>query len=351
MNELERLIRKKIESEGPISVSAYMALALQHPSYGYYVKGEPLGHGGDFTTAPEISQMFGEMIGLWGAEIWRQLGKPASFALLEMGPGRGTLMQDALRATAKVDGFHQALNLFLIESNATLRAQQEAKLAPFAPRYIETLAALPPLPLLVIANEFLDALPIRQYMKTTDGWRERFVGLQKDELVFVLGDAAVALPFPDSLAFFELAPQAVALAREAAAHIVAHGGAALCVDYGYATPSGQDTLQAVSRHATVRNPLERPGEIDLTAHVDFSALRAIAAKEGAQVSAVVRQADFLRGMGIELRAEQLKRRATGTQSYDIDLALHRLTDEAQMGALFKAFAFASTVIQDLPGFP
>ncbi len=349
-NTLPEIIREQIETDGAISVARYMQLALQHPEHGYYVKGDPLGHDGDFITAPEISQMFGEMVGLWCAEVWRMIGKPSPFAWLEMGPGRGTLMHDALRATEKVEGFHQAAHIYLMESNETLRHFQYEKLASYDPRFIDDPCALPPLPLIAVANEFFDAQPVHQYVKTERGWRERLVSFAENRFVFVNGEAEAPLPFPETLSFYEVAPQSVALVREIALAIASYGGGALIIDYGYTQPSGQDTLQAVSGHASA-NPLDRPGEVDITTHVDFAALRMAAEKAGAKASAVIGQGDFLEGMGIELRATQLKKKADEAQIAEIDAALKRLVDADQMGQLFKAMAITRPNLNDLPGFP
>lgn len=350
MNALEEIICAEIEAYGPLSVARFMQLALQHPQHGYYVKGDPLGHKGDFITSPEISQMFGEMVGLWCAEVWRQMGSPPAFALLEVGPGRGTLMQDALQATRKISGFHNALQLHLFESNKTLRAIQAERLEPFAPCFIDDLDSLPSLPLIAVANEFFDAMPIHQYSKTEEGWRERLVGWNGTRLTWTLGFEEVLLPLPDDFLFYEISPQAVSLTKVLAKNLAIYGGAALIVDYGYAQPAGQDTLQAVSGHAFA-DPLARPGEMDLTAHVDFEALRHAAQKQGANASQTITQGAFLRAMGIELRAEQLKIKATSTQTHDIQAALQRLTEEAQMGTLFKVLALTGKEIRDVPGFP
>ncbi len=349
MSQLEPIIRDLIEAEGPISLARYMQLALQHPQYGYYVSGDPLGEAGDFTTSPEISQMFGEMVGLWCAEVWRLMGCPSRFALLEMGPGRGTLMQDALRATQKVEGFHEAMQLHLLESNATLKEAQAKRLGDFSPRFIGDLSFLPPLPLIAVANEFFDAMPVHQYIKTLQGWRERLVGIEGGKFVFVHGGEPVPLPLPDGLSFYEISPQAVGFAQDVARAVAQHGGGALIVDYGYAQPAGHDTLQAVLRHAAAP-VLESPGEIDITAHVDFAALRLAAEKQGAKASRIVTQGEFLRAMGIELRAAQLKRSASDIQAQDIDSGLRRLTDSSQMGVLFKALAFVSKNLHEMPGF-
>lgn len=350
MTELEALIRQKIEREGPVSVAQYMQLALQHPSFGYYMKGDPLGVAGDFTTAPEISQMFGELIGLWCAEMWARLGKPAVFVLLELGPGRGTLMQDALRATRKIEGFHAAMRLMLMETNETLMAAQKSNLDVYAPAYLTDLDALPEAPVIAVANEFLDALPIHQYIRSQDGWHERMVGIDGDRFVFVSDTRAVPLPLPEDRDFYEVSPVAVSMVQYLARHIAKHGGAALFIDYGDCAMASGDTLQAVSGHKSV-SVLERPGAVDLTAHVDFAALKLAAGREGALATPCVSQAAFLKAMGIELRAWQLKLKAGYDEAQEIDRALERLTGEGEMGCLFKAMAIAAPDVKDVPGFP
>ena len=308
MTELEAIIKQIIEREGPIPVARFMQLALTHPEHGYYMKGDPLGVAGDFTTAPEISQMFGELIGIWAAEVWKSLGSPSPFILLELGPGRGTLMQDALRATTKVDGFHQAMRLHLVETNETLKAAQREKLGAYKPTYLSSIPDLPELPLIAIANEFLDALPVHQYIKTPEGWRERMVACVQEKFVFVDDASTVPLPLPDEKEFYELSPMCVWVAEALSAHIKKNRGAALLIDYGYVEPSNANTLQAVSGHASV-SPLENVGHVDLTAHVDFMALRLAAEKMGAVPTTAITQGEFLKALGIDLRAWQLKMKA------------------------------------------
>lgn len=354
---LAALMRDMIAARGPMTVADYMELALQHPDYGYYRHGDPLGRAGDFVTAPEISQMFGEMVGVWCAETWRMVGSPTPFALIELGPGRGTLMKDALRATRRVPGFHDALDLVLLESSATLREAQRIALADHPPRYIESLADTPSMPTIFIANEFFDALPIRQCEKGFQGWSERLVDWREGRFVFVLSapDPAYALMVPEAKrearpgAVHEISPSALHAMREMSRHIAKHGGAALALDYGAMEPANVPTLQAVSRHLRAE-VLEAPGSADLTAHVDFGMLAAVARKEELSVHGAAMQGDFLRAMGIELRAAQLKNRATPDQIKDIDSALHRLTDSSQMGTLFKALAIAPQGVGDVPGF-
>ncbi len=342
MTQLEQIIREIIAAQGPISMAAYMELALQHPVHGYYRVRKPVGRTGDFITAPEVSQMFGEMIGVWCAETWRLMGKPAAFALVELGPGRGTMMRDILRATAHVGGFHAAMDLCLIESDEALRAEQHEKLDVYAPRYCADIAQLPPLPSIIVANEFFDALPVRQFEKSFQGWCERRVAVVDDALTVVLHPlddlSENFIPSDQREAFpgtiIETSAKAQHLMRELAQHLVAHKGSMLLIDYGYVASSGAATLQAVSRHAYA-DIFERPGEVDLTAHVDFSALAEAARAVGGQVSSVIGQGEFLQNLGIEIRADNLKRQSSVVQAADIDAALHRLIDPTQMGEMFK----------------
>ncbi|MCL2469154.1 MAG: SAM-dependent methyltransferase [Alphaproteobacteria bacterium] len=350
MRELEELVETCLEADGPLTVAQFMQLALHHPDYGYYAKDDPLGAGGDFVTAPEISQIFGELLGLWCVEMWKMAGRPAPFALFEMGPGRGTLMVDVLRATQRVEGFHKAMRLCLMESNATLRARQKEVLAPYELEYIAGPEALPPMPVLALANEFFDALPIHQYIKTEQGWYERCVGREGGALAFVVGAKPVALPLPDALSFYEVCPQAIGFVRDLAQHIARYGGAALLIDYGYVDPDGADTLQATSAHRLV-NPLERVGEVDLTAHVDFSALALAAEKQNCHVTEIVGQGPFLQALGIDIRAAQLKLAADVEEAALLDSAVHRLTAPDQMGALFKVMALTPQDRKEVCGFP
>ena len=347
-----------LAADGTISVADYMELALQHPDFGYYRHGDPLGRAGDFITAPEISQLFGEMIGVWCAEVWRQLGQPARFTLLELGPGHGTLMQDALRATAKINGFHTGLSLCLLESSATLRAKQQEKLATFTPRFLDRLEDLDAhQPLIVIANEFFDALPVRQFEKTFQGWQERLVTRETNDLLFTLAppDPTLDTLIPTSLrkgavgTVYELSLPSVAVMQKLATLLAQKTGAGLIVDYGYATPPRLGTLQAVSGHQSVPF-LTRPGQVDLTAHVDFTLLKRMAEKEKLNVFGPIGQGSFLEKCGIHLRAAQLKRHATPEQTALLDSSLHRLTDSGDMGTLFKALMIASPSLETSLGF-
>jgi NADH dehydrogenase [ubiquinone] 1 alpha subcomplex assembly factor 7 len=339
VNELGRLIARRIALTGPISVADFMAEALGHPRLGYYRRALPVGAAGDFTTAPEISQMFGELIGAWLAERWLAMGRPAAVNLVELGPGRGTLMADALRATRGVPGFHAALTLHLVETNAPLRALQAEALAAWRPTWHERFDEVPAGPLLLVANEFFDALPVRQFEKTEHGWRERMVGLAADgeTLVFALAPGATPfarfLPDADAGAQAELGEAGRALAAAIGARVRRDGGWALIVDYGYDSGTGA-SLQAVRGHAGAAL-LDRPGETDLSVHVDFAAL-AVAA--GAPSWGPVAQADFLQRLGLLQRAESLKARASAAQRAEIDAASARLIGSDQMGTLFRVLA-------------
>ena len=336
--ELGRLIARRIALTGPITVADFMAEALGHPRLGYYRRALPIGAAGDFTTAPEISQMFGELIGAWLAERWLAMGKPA-VTLVELGPGRGTLMADALRATRGVPGFHAALRLHLVETNSPLRALQAEALAAFEPTWHERFEEVPAGPLLLVANEFFDALPVRQFEKTAQGWRERMIGLAPDGETLVFALAPGATPFarflPDASegARAEIGEAGRTIAAAIGARVKRDGGWALIIDYGYDAGSGT-SLQAVRGHKGA-SILERPGETDLSAHVDFAALATAA---DAPTFGPVSQSDFLHRLGLLQRAETLKARASAAQRAAIDAASARLIASDQMGTLFRVLA-------------
>ncbi len=364
MTPLDRLVRRMIAQSGPMPVSRFMALALQHPGHGYYRRAAAIGRGGDFITAPEISQVFGELVGLWLAEAWERAGRPDPCILCEAGPGRGALMADALRAIRHViPDFAAAARLHLIESSETLRAVQAEALADAAPVWIEGLDGLPEGPLFLVANEFLDALPARQFVMTPDGWRERTVALSESgseagRPVFATGDnpadavAASGLSLPAKAepgAIGEIQPDALAFVRDLAQRLVASGGAALLIDYGGNLPAGKSTLRGVRGHRLV-DPLDGAGETDLSVDVDFARLREAAASAGAVVLGPAGQAAFLRSLGIEARRSALKASASAEDAAAVDAAIDRLLDPAAMGTAFKAMAVAAPSCADLPGF-
>lgn len=352
MSALRPLILRQIALQGPLSIAEYMLLCLLHPAHGYYTTRDPLGVAGDFTTAPEISQMFGEMLGLSVAQIWMDQGCPAPFALAELGPGRGTLMADALRATVRVPGFHAAMRLHLIEASPVLRARQTATLAPFAPQFHDSADTLPDSPLFLLANEFFDALPIRQFLRRGDGWAERMVGAQDGALCFGLAPpvplAALAGRLADTAEgeMVEICQPAQPIMAAIAARIAAWGGAALVIDYGDWRSRG-DTLQALRAHR-YDDPLAHPGEADLTAHVDFEAL-ALAAQP-LQAEALTPQGVFLERLGMGARAQALAARLEG-EARDAHLAAYRrLTHRQEMGHLFKVLGLRRATDPALPGF-
>ncbi len=350
MKPLEDHIIALIRANGPLTIAEYMTLCLQHPQQGYYVTRDPLGTTGDFTTAPEISQMFGELIGLCLAQSWLDAGQPSPFTLAELGPGRGTLMSDILRAANAVPGFTDAADILLIETSPALCAIQRDTLSAFSPRWSDRLEPSDT-PLFLVANEFFDALPIRQFQRAGEGWRERVVGLQDDKLTIGLTEPAPISALKHRLSdtkdgdIVETRAQAETTAQTIGAQISAHGGMALIIDYGDWRSQG-DTFQAVAKHVKV-DPLTAPGKTDLTAHVDFEAL-AKAAKP-ARPSFLTPQGVFLERLGITQRAQAL---ATGLDgdALEVHISAHRrLTHPQEMGSLFKVMALFAEDASPPPG--
>lgn len=343
MAGVEEGLKRLIAASGPITIAQFMTEALMHPKDGYYTTRTPFGAAGDFITAPEVSQMFGELLGLWAVDYWQRAGRPAPVHLVELGPGRGTLMADFLRAARTVPAFPEAADLHLVETSPNLKAAQEKSLAqsPLQPHWHEQLMDVPDGPMILIANEFFDCLPIRQFQFTDGGWHERRVGLDDtDNFVFVLapGTPPTAPDIsPAGGAILEISPAAISVTSAIAERIRAHGGAALIIDYGYDQSGFGDTFQAVKGHAYA-DPLKEPGQADLTAHVDFSLLARTAREAGTAVFGPAPQGAFLKTLGVETRARTLKEKADERQRQDIDTALHRLTDAKQMGTLFKVLA-------------
>jgi NADH dehydrogenase [ubiquinone] 1 alpha subcomplex assembly factor 7 len=346
---------EEIRRAGPISTARFMALALTHPTLGYYARHDPLGTAGDFVTAPEISQVFGELIGLWLARAWSDLGRPDPCLLVELGPGRGTLMADLLRAAAQVPGFRATLRLHLVETSDRLRDLQRRRLAGEEVCWHSALEQVPQGPMLLIANEFLDALPVHQLVATERGWVERMVDLAGTELVFALSDrpSRLAQKLPASEQALgqvaEVSPIRSEIAGAIGRRLAADGGVALLVDYGAWADVTGDTLQAVRDHAPWP-VLHAPGEADLSSHVDFRALAEAVRDAGAVVYGPVPQGPFLRAMGIDLRMARLLERATPGQRRELRAALFRLTDGGAMGELFKVLALARPGAPPPPGF-
>jgi len=330
-----------IGAGGPISVAQYMTACLHDPDFGYYATRPAIGEAGDFITAPMISQMFGEMLGVWAASAWELMGRPAELRMVEIGPGDGTLMGDVLKTVRHAPGFLQAADVWLVETSAPLRRRQ-AKALGETVRWAASLAEVPAgAPTLVVANELLDCLPARQFVRTAIGWAEQVVGLDADgELAFGLAATPAAGLLPDAAPgqVFEQSAAQAALGADLGRRIAADGGAALLIDYGRAEPGFGDTLQALFRHEKV-DPLACPGEADLTVHADFPAVMAAARAEGAQ-AAILTQTAFLARMGIGERAEALVRAAPG-KTGTLGRQLHRLIGADEMGELFKVCAIHS----------
>lgn len=352
MTALLSELREIIAAEGPISLARYMTLALQHPRHGYYVTRDPLGREGDFTTAPEISQMFGEMLGLWAAHVWTTMGSPDPVCLVELGPGRGTLMADALRAARVVPAFRSAVRVHLVETSPTLRERQRAALPDIDVTWHDDLASIPDAPTVLLANEFLDALPIHQFELHDGRWFERLVGLGPDGGL-ILGLSREPVPAAGiparftglgTCAVFERSPARETVSAEIARRLVRCGGAALVIDYGHARSGCGDTFQAVGRHAYA-DPFAAPGTVDLTSHVDFEAIAAAALHAGAEVHGPLKQGVFLTRLGMGARAERLARDKPADVAADVAAAFDRLTSAEGMGVLFQAICFTA------PGLP
>jgi NADH dehydrogenase [ubiquinone] 1 alpha subcomplex assembly factor 7 len=344
---LERRIAALIAASGPIGVDAFMAQALYDPTDGYYVVGKPIGATGDFTTSPEISQMFGELVGLWLAQSWIDLGAPDPFHLIELGPGRGTLMADIVRVGAKVPGFVAAMRLHLVESNQHLRGVQEAKLSQFSPNWHDSLSTIPQGPSLILGNEFLDCMPIRQYVKTDGGWCEKQVGVNTSgRLIFGLSPLCHAPPrtarSDDAIGTVrEIAPHLPGFVATLADRFAHHAGRALMIDYGSRTDSPGDTLQALYRHTKI-NPLDHVGGADITAHVDFVELASLSRAAHLACQGPVSQSAFLSHLGLQARAQALIN-ANPACANDVRLAVERLGSEAHMGALFSVICLDSPI--------
>ncbi|MBY0380903.1 MAG: SAM-dependent methyltransferase [Xanthobacteraceae bacterium] len=352
----ETYLRKLIATAGPMPVWRYMQLCMTHPDFGYYVTRDPFGRGGDFTTAPEISQMFGELIGLWAASVWNEMGMPERVQLIELGPGRGTMMADALRALRILPAFYESLDVHLVEVSPSLRAIQRDTLADARPaQWHASLDEVPPGPAIILANEYFDALPIHQMVKKNDGWHERMVDVDDDIFVFTTASDPsprfeISLPphvraAPDG-AIFEWREgfEVMSVARR----VRDYGGAALVIDYGHGRSDAGDTLQAVSQHKFA-DPLKAPGACDITAHIDFQALAETAQLMDTRTHGPVEQGAFLHRLGIETRAQTLMKHATAEGANDIANALKRLvgTGPKSMGSLFKVLAISHPSIRSL----
>lgn len=357
MTRLKQRIADQISALGPIPVNEYMALCLFDPSDGYYTTREPFGTEGDFTTAPEISQMFGELVAVWLYQAWQAIGRPMPVTLAEIGPGRGTLMKDMLRTLSRLDlAFTKAASFAMIETSPRLTKIQKKTLEGSAatPDWHESIDTLPKAPLLIVGNELFDAIPIRQFVCTEKGWRERMVGLDDEGALRFFAGAASLDPSllsegaDDAThgAIAELAPARSALMAMISERIAANGGAGLFIDYGYLRPGIGDTLQALRRHQ-YEDVLASPGEADLTTHVDFAALSAAARANGIDAHATT-QGDFLLDMGLLERAGSLGTHADEAARAKITAEVERLAGPTAMGELFKVLAIMTVGVSIAP---
>ncbi|WP_169543057.1 class I SAM-dependent methyltransferase [Sneathiella aquimaris] len=358
MTELENILKRRIEECGPISVHDYMSDALLHPEYGYYQRSNPFGRSGDFITAPEISQMFGELIGLWCVDCWAKMGGPSRVNLIELGPGNGTLIKDALRSTKLVPEFVNAVSLHLVEVSDRLKNKQQMALSDHSVQWHSHFPEDLDGPYIVIANEFFDALPIHQFLQSESGPKERAITYADDKLTYTT--MAVA---PDVQSFcnpahleklepgeiYEVCPSALSIMTGIAHQIAEKGGAALTLDYGPEKSAPGDSFQALKDHRNV-SALEHPGEADLTAHVDFGRLADVARESNVTVAPITSQGRFLERLGIEARALQLSAKATDSQKEKIASDHKRLVSSSGMGTLFKVLCFHHTLCASPAGF-
>ena len=352
MSALAERIAAEIADRGPITVARFMEMALTEPDLGYYMTRDPFGTEGDFTTAPEISQMFGEMIGLWAVVTWEAMGSPAPFVLAELGPGRGTLMADALRVARLRPQFIAAARIALVESSPALRARQKTTLAGHAPDWFDRFEDLPGGPMILLANEFFDALPVRQFVRRGAAWHERLVDAAEGHFRFVTGAPVARDDLPtvaDEDAIAELNEAGTVLAHAIGRRLAVQGGAAVAIDYGHAMSAAGETLQAVRAH-DYADPLTDPGSADITAHVDFAALARAAQAAGAQTFGPVPQGWFLAALGVLRRAERLAEGKDDKSRAMIETALKRLIAPSEMGNLFKVLAIAAPGMTAPAGF-
>ncbi len=362
---LEAYIRDLIRQTGPISMEQFMRIAMAHPDYGYYKVNQPFGLAGDFTTSPEICQIFGELIGLWCAHTWQQMGAHTDIIIAEIGPGRGVLMADFLRGTSHIQGFHDSIEIAMVETSEFLTSLQEKRLFNLHPRikWYKNITQLPAKPALIFSNELFDVLPVQQYIKQHGLWCEKMLGIDDaGQLAFVLKklqnvefgrlgrnlDYQIFLPRVGDAAVFEICPDAVILWEEICARVKLHGGASLVIDYGYVESEFIDTIVALRRHKQC-DVLTNIGTADISAHVDFGLLINIAQKSDIAVSQVISQGKFLRDLGIEIRAQMLAKNANASQKQELASSVARLIEDEQMGKLFKVLAVCSENIT-LAGF-
>lgn len=342
MTPLEKIITRMILDDGPMPLDRYMALCLGHPEHGYYMTRDPLGAGGDFTTSPEISQVFGELIGVWVAQTWELMGSPRKFALVELGPGRGTLMMDVLRVLQKIPACAKAAEVHLVEMSPVLRAAQLARVPEAT--WHSTIASLPGTPTILLANEFFDALPIRQFERVHGRVFERVIG---EGLTIGLVPSAMRWPFQTD-GVFEDSSIRDAVALQLGDYLSKASGAALIIDYGHLRHAMGDSLQAMKAHKFCK-VTEHIGEADITSHVDFENLGRGFLKGGAKIAGAMSQGQFLQSLGLEARTRVLASHSDGEKQRNIITASERLAKPGEMGDLFKVMAVTGGL--DAPPYP
>lgn len=346
---LESYLKDLIKASGPITVSEYMRLALSHEDYGYYRRNNPLGKEGDFITSPEISQIFGELLGAWIISNWHSLGMQQDPIIVELGPGRGTLMKDMLRLIKKIPALYSIAKVHMVEINGDLKEEQRKSLADeeIEITWHESLETVPRQSMFLVANEFFDALPINQFVKTENGWNERLVGLDdEDNLTFMDGSSTNLdlLPKGEDIevgGMYETSPDSIAIIQDIANRVRDDGGTALVIDYGYFHDGFKDTFQAVKKHE-YWPVLKTPGEADLTSHVNFPLLKKKAEEAGAKAYIDVTQGELLEALGLSVRSEMLAKNADEKTKENITLSSRRLSHEDEMGTLFKCMAIAGS---------
>lgn len=356
---LADIIRADIRDNGPMDFGRYMGLCLGHPVHGYYMTHDPFGAAGDFTTAPEISQLFGELIGAWIADLWVKNGRYSPFRIVEFGPGRGSLMADLMRVTRSVPGFHDAVHIHLIEMSPVLRDKQKDALGSYRVTWHDDLDSVPEDgQIMILGNEFLDALPVRRLIYKREGWAEEVVGLDpKGDFTFGLRPADPALVaylprmliYPQEYDRIEISPVLNQNLKCTYNRMQKQNGIALFLDYGYPQSSYGDTVQAVQKHHPV-SLFHEPGRSDITAHVNFETVGTLAMESGLTIHGPARQGDFLNRLGIHDRMAVLHRNATDRQKIDLQNSINRLVSYDQMGRLFKVMAITADPMLTVEGF-
>ena len=339
-NPLEQYLIKEIKTQGAMPLDCYMDHTLNHPEYGYYITRDPLGKSGDFITAPEISQVFGELLGLWGANIWQQMKQPKQFSLVELGPGRGTLMKDICRAGKILPHYIQSAEIHFVENSPILRKKQQQNI-PYA-LWHSNIHTLPNNPSIIFANEFFDALPIKQYIRTTHGWAERHITYEQEYFTYIDIETIPPHHLPISCALgdmIEICPYATLIVQKLVQHISIYGGALLIIDYGYIKKNTSNSLQAVKNHQCV-SPLVEVGSSDLTAHVDFVALQQATKQSDVICHGPVTQRTFLTQLGISQRFDTLKTHCDTPKQHELTMTENRLISPHHMGSLFKVMSLS-----------